>query len=266
MKHWVPRLLLYTTSLLMVSACISPSDGASMAMPRAGEDHYTLSEQSAQSASGCRFDYRVYNPIQARTTTSILLGHGFLRNQNNMVGLSRELANSGIKVVTLNFCNMRPWNGHHLRNAQDMRSLAKDIGVENNVIYAGFSAGGLAAILAADDTTRAIVTLDLVDQNNLGLNALASLQAPLIGVAGPASACNAMGNGKDLFDSRPANLPTVLTEIAGASHCEFETPSNWLCEVACGDEGAKAADGVETDIIVRSIVRKIAPFLVQPQR
>ena len=93
----------------------------------------------------------------------------FLRDQDNLVGLSRALANHGIQVVTLDFCNMRLWNGNHESNGLDMRALAQKLRMSDNIIYGGFSAGALAAVLAADDDTRAILALDLVDQNDLGL-------------------------------------------------------------------------------------------------
>ena len=247
--------------LLLAGGCLSLGAGNTGALPRAEHDNYTLQESAARSPAGCQFDYRIYQPAQTTTSTTIVIGHGFLRDQDNMIGLSRALANRGIPAVTLDFCNMRPWNGHHQRNAQDMAHLANLLGRSDNIIYAGFSAGALAALLAADDSTRAILALDLVDQDNLGRDAIEQLTAPLIGLAGPPSACNANNQAEDIFSMRNDRQLESLSIVAGASHCEFESPSNWLCEVACGDDDSEQADTMQRSAIIKRSINAVLPFL-----
>ena len=188
--------IVLTISLAMLTGCLSVGDTVSNAAPDARTDSYRLTESIAHSATGCQYDYRVYEPENLSTSTTIIIGHGFLRDQDNMVNLSRALANHGIRVSTLDFCNMHFWNGGHQQNARDMKDLARNIMANDDVIYAGFSAGALAAVLAADNNTRAILALDLVDQNDLGLDAITRLSTPLIGLAGAASSCNADNNGR----------------------------------------------------------------------
>ena len=260
MTPWLKDLLLYLLPVTLLSGCLSYGS-PSVAVPRAERDSYVLIEESQRSVTGCTFDYRLYQPADPQTRTSIMLGHGFLRDQDNLVGLSRALANHGIPVVTLNFCNMRLWNGNHESNALDMRALAQKLGLSEDIIYGGFSAGALAAVLAANDDTRAILALDLVDQNDLGLNAIRALQTPLIGVSGPASSCNANGNGAALFTSRAQPSLSDLITIEGASHCEFESPSNWLCEIACGDEDNEQDDERERAAIIEKTIDSLSPYL-----
>ena len=260
MTPWLRKLPVYLPPLALLSACISLG-GQSVAVPRADIDSYVLIEESQRSVTGCTFDYRLYQPVNPQTQTSIMLGHGFLRDQDNLVGLSRALANHGIPVITLNFCNMRLWNGNHESNGLDMRALAQKLGLSDDIIYGGFSAGALAAVLAADVDTRAILALDLVDQNDLGLNAIGALRTPLIGISGPASSCNANGNGAALFTSRAQQSLSDLITIDGASHCEFESPSNWLCEIACGDEDNKQDDERERADIIETTIDSLSPYL-----
>lgn len=235
--------------------------GMSLASPRAESDSYQLLEQSTTSASGCKYQYRIYQPTLPSTSTSVILGHGFLRDQDNMIGLSRAMANRGIRVVTLDFCNMRPWNGHHRRNAQDMRDLSRKLNLADDIVYAGFSAGALAAVLAADNDTRAIVALDLVDQAKLGQQAISKLKTPLIGLSGPPSSCNAYSSGKALFSERTNAAFSHLDKVAEATHCDFESPTNWLCEVACGNQDDVTTAQSRRKSIIEKTVNSLLPYL-----
>jgi len=103
---------------LSLTGCMSLSSRAvNMAEPDIDTDRYQLTVGNLTSKEGCRFDYRLYEPqAGVADDTLVIIGHGFLRHQNTLVGLARNLANSGYRTATLNFCNMQPWNGHHRRN------------------------------------------------------------------------------------------------------------------------------------------------------
>lgn len=258
----IRQSILCLLPIVIIGGCVSLSkQGSSIAEARQ-IDSYQLLEGKLQSSYGCEFNYRLFKPTVPVSSTTIILGHGFLRSQDNMVGFGRAFANNGINIATLDFCNMRVWNGHHKRNADDMRTLANELGMPGNVIYAGFSAGALAAILAADSQTRAIVALDLVDQANLAVNAITQLQTPLIGLSGPASSCNASGNGSPVFKSRTDDTLSSLVYIDRGSHCEFESPSNWLCEITCGDDDSDAANQQTRELIEQRALELVKPFLV----
>ena len=198
-----------------------------------------------------------------------MLGHGFLRDQDRLVALSRALANAGIRTVTLNFCNMQPWNGNHQANAADMRNLAAELNRDSDIIFGGFSAGALAAVLASDQRTRAIYLLDFVDQSNLGATALASLGVPLSGLHGPPSDCNANNAGKLAIEDYLAtrkNITTSYELVERASHCEFESPSNWLCKLVCADDDAPSENEATRQLIIDQSVVKIKRLLSEQYR
>jgi len=251
------------------------SGPSSSVLPRGSTEQYRLIEGQATSNHGCQYAFRVFEPKQPQTSTHVVLGHGFLRNQDRLVGMSLALANAGIPVATLDFCNMRPWNGHHVRNAADMRALAARLGTENNVIYAGFSAGALAAVLAADKQTRAVVTFDLVDSDNMAVDAIRLLDIPLLGLQGAPSGCNAHNMGEQVFKAREfakqgaddtANYERPLSlsiPIPDASHCDFESPTNWLCEAACGDKKTDAQKEDKRQQIISETLRLIEPYLLR---
>jgi len=255
-----------TTSLLcllILGGCVSASKRQDLAQPVAEQDVYTVVESTGVSDSGCDFGYRHYLPLRPSTSTTIILGHGFLRNQDTLINISRAFANEGIPVATLNFCNMRLWNGNHVKNAADMRLLANSLEAMDDVIFAGFSAGALAALLAADEQTRAVLTLDLVDQSGLGLTAAQQLNVPLLGLHGPSHRCNAKNNGLDVFATSRDSHDEVATQselVPDASHCEFESPSNWLCERACGDSASDLINEQTRQTVMRRAIDRIRPY------
>ena len=228
------------------------------AAPRAGTDTYRLETRRMTSSSGCRFDYRLYRPIELDGPPSklVVIGHGFLRHQDTMTGLARSLANNGIPSLTLQFCSMRPWNGNHRMNARDMVAVVDRIGA-TDVVYTGFSAGALAAVLAAaaDARARAVVTLDLVDQNELGKTALRDLDTPLVGYVGEPSRCNRQGAAAMLVTGAPQGL---LEMFENADHCDFEAPSDWLCRRLCGN-GQPDSSSTRQRIIERA-TRRVRSF------
>lgn len=182
---------------------------------------------------GCRFDYRVYRPQSPATDRMVIIGHGFLRDQDRMTGLAIATAAAGIPAATIDYCNSRPWRGGHRRNADDMIRLADALQAER-VIYAGFSAGALSALVAARNDPRAqgILALDLVDTQEIGRNAASGLDKPLIGLHGEPTNCNARGNGEPIYRIAPKGS---LRRIQGAGHCDFETPDDRLCRILCKD-------------------------------
>lgn len=247
----LPVLTVLLSLVVGMGGCQSRRADIASPAPRPGIDQWSLRTGSARSVTGCRYEYRVFEPAGS-AALSVVLGHGFLRDQDRMVGLARALVDAGHRTITLDFCSMRPWNGHHVDNAADMNALAAREGIAGATVYAGFSAGALAALIAAADDANAagVLTLDLVDQAELGARAADRLAAPLVSLTGPPSACNAGASAHDALDITPV-------QIADASHCAFESPTDWLCELACGDTGD---DTGQRDTIVRRAVAEIARF------
>lgn len=207
---------------------------------RASAGAPTWQPGSLTSSTGCKVDYRVFRPPEASAHQAlplVVIGHGFLRSQARMQGLAEAVAQTGAVAVTLDYCNMRPWDGQHRQNGRDMVAVANTVGGAlgtKTVVYTGFSAGGLAALMAArrDPHAIGVLTLDLVETGGLGVSAASQLDKPLIGLAGEPTNCNAQGNAAAVFR---ASLGATQYRIPGASHCDFESPTDRLCELVCAD-------------------------------
>ncbi|SDW85370.1 alpha/beta hydrolase [Thiocapsa roseopersicina] len=204
--------------------------GASLSSRGDGSDRH-VEAGVVDSETGCALHYRLYRPTTARTEDLVVLGHGFLRSQERMADLAQALAEEGIPTVTLDFCNARFWDGRHVRNGLDMIRVADALDAKR-IVYAGFSAGGLAALVAGrnDPRTLGVVALDLVDAGRLGEGMAAGLDRPLIGLVGDPSPCNAENNGLAVFS---ATDRAAVERVTGAEHCDFESPTDWLCRLVC---------------------------------
>jgi dienelactone hydrolase len=196
------------------------------------------------SETGCRLDYRVYRLANDPGGVRVVLAHGFLRDQDRMRGFADALAQRGLPTLTLDLCNMRPWDGAHRQNGRDMVQLARRLGA-GHVVYAGFSAGGLAALVAAsiDRDAIGVFAMDIVDRDGLGQQLAAELSIPIAGLVADPSSCNAQNNGLAVYavasDAR-------VRRFSGATHCDFETPTDALCELLCEPGGRSPGETVLT--------------------
>ena len=210
------------------------------------------------SATGCTLDYAWYRPAAAPVGELVVLAHGFLRNKARLDGLARALAATGLAVVTVDFCNTRLWRGNHARNGLDLIAVANQLNARR-VVYAGFSAGGLAALVAAhaDPRTLGVLTLDLVDAQGLGQRLAPQLQRPVIGLFGEPAACNAENNGVATLLAAPR---AQIERINGASHCDFEAPTDWLCRAVCESEAAASGAAQRQAVILKRAVGVVRGF------
>ena len=108
------------------------------------------------------------------------------------------------------------------------------------VMLVGFSAGGLSSLLAADTPgVVGYVGLDPFDRvlsnetERAGIAASRKLTTETFLLRAPASRCNANAVAAPWGTELKALWRDEL--IAGASHCDFEAPSDWKCRLACGD-------------------------------
>jgi len=218
---------------------------------RSGGVHWALEIEggSVFSDTGCELDYRLYLPPRKAADGIVILAHGFMRAKEHMDGLARALAEAGIATATVDFCNARLWNGRHAQNGRDMVALARSLG-KRPVVYAGFSAGALAALFAAreDASARGVLALDLVDEGRQGLRTARLLDKPLLGLRGEPSACNAQGNGTSIFSEGRLGEAEL---VEGAGHCDFESPTSWFCELVCGRTAESTS--LRREIIARAV-------------
>ena len=229
-KYLLPALILLAScSGLMLTPA---SDDAASRLPAGVK----IASGSIDSSTGCRLDYRLYARSGQDPDDLVVLAHGFLRSQARMQTLAASLAADGTLVATLDFCNSSPWDGRHAQNGLDMVALARHLDARR-VVYAGFSAGGLAAVIAgrADPNSIGVVTLDLVETQGLGVRAAKGLDKPLLALAGEPTNCNALDNGRVVVSA--TDWARVL-RISGAGHCDFEAPTDRLCELICADPNA----------------------------
>lgn len=189
-----------------------------------GDDR--VSTRGATVQTSCAMGITFYEPETAGDTV-VILSHGFARAPDNMVGWAEHLASHGLTVVTPTLCHASIWDADHAQNGADLADLSGQLGFANTV-YVGHSAGGLASVLAAevDPSAVGVIGLDLTDADDLAKNAnLGSL--PAYGLLGEPSQCNSEGNGETIY---PEPFRFRVTE---ADHCDFESPTDWVCELGC---------------------------------
>ncbi|RME25528.1 MAG: alpha/beta fold hydrolase [Deltaproteobacteria bacterium] len=192
--------------------------------------HPTHGEEGSYETS-CTMATTTFTPDDADPIATVILAHGFSRGRAQVAGWAEDLASWGFRAVAPDLCHASILDTDHEANGNDLARLGALL--EGDIIFAGHSAGGLAALLAgvASPEARGVVTLDLVDSGDLGLQAAPDLAIPLWAMLGEASACNADGNG----DAVVAIVPRSRAwRITGADHCDFENETDALCTAFCG--------------------------------
>jgi pimeloyl-ACP methyl ester carboxylesterase len=211
-----------------------------------------------RSAFGCTLRFEVHRPVETTGRATVVLAHGFLRNLATMRGWAEHFASHGVPTAVVSFCNSTPFDGRHDRNAADLRTVADAVRAPGGgVLYAGFSAGGLAALLAAYDDPGAVglLGLDAVDSGRGGrpgdggqglAGGATGLTVPALFLAAEPSSCNAGGNMLPVAER--IDLAEVV-RLANATHCHFEDPYAPVCERLCGRvEPPEAAEAIRMAI------------------
>jgi pimeloyl-ACP methyl ester carboxylesterase len=229
---------------------LRPSDGAARS-ETAPKPALSGEPGALRSIAGCVGATTFYRPSPPRTDGLAVLAPGFLRDRIGLRDLARALADRGIPTVTLTPCHS-PWDGRQVQTAADMQRLARRLG-GRRILYGGFSAGALSALIAARSDPRAVgvLALDLVDRRGLGILLAKGLKVPLIGLSGEPGPCNARNNGLAVFAAAPKSR---LLSIRGASHCDFESPTDRLCEIFCTDPDLRSgSESRRQEILARSV-------------
>jgi pimeloyl-ACP methyl ester carboxylesterase len=125
-----------------------------------------------------------------------------------------------------------------------------------NVVYAGHSAGGLAAIIAAaqDNTAVGVLGLDATDTQDvpgvddfIGREYAGDVSCPSFSIMGEPSSCNSDNNGLELFKMMPEYR---AIQVTSADHCDFENPTDFVCEVSCEASTAEYSDEEIRPVII----------------
>jgi dienelactone hydrolase len=193
----------------------------------------------ATTAGRVRFDLYRPSPLPAGPRPLVVVAHGFSRSRAQMAGWGRHLATQGDVVAVP---DLPAW-ADHSRNGAAIRGLVASLLAHPpaavaldpaRVALIGFSAGGLATLLAAADDpgVRVWIGLDPVDRDGLGARAAARLQARAVVILAEPSACNARGNARDLIAALGDRVQVV--RIPGAPHVDAEWPTSLAARAACG--------------------------------
>lgn len=228
-------------------------------------------------------DANLFTPQGTRVSdVVVVITHGFARGRANMVGWGRHVASHGFDAAVVELCTNfvgidHPKNGKALAQFAEKRYPNRD------VVFVGYSAGGLAAVLAGieADNAAGVFGLDMVDSNGaafpgapssnpfFGKDRADELTVPFWGIKGEPSSCNDDGNGQAVYDE--ATDGRVL-KLVDAGHCDFERPKNAgaiACTIGCPDPNPSAfTDAEQQDILAAmliSFVQDIAGVGNQPE-
>jgi pimeloyl-ACP methyl ester carboxylesterase len=209
---------------------------------------------------GARIRVAVHAPV-GPVSGAVVLAHGFLRSPATLGGHAQALAADGHLAVVPEL----PSRVDSRANGRALRGLIARIREGalgpriDRVVLVGFSAGGLSAILAAAAPgVVGYVGLDAFDRpGGAGREAARALQAPAVLLSGPAAFCNAYNISAPWREA----LPNLLRErrIEGASHCDFEFPTDGACTLACGRAHPDTQEAIRA--LVREAVRDMLPRL-----
>ncbi len=189
--------------------------------------HPTSTSDDSFDADGCAMGYTITSPTDAPRAPTVILAHGFQGNRASMADWAAHYASWGLVVVTPDLCHSTILDPDHAQNGVDLVALADHLGLASP-IYAGYSAGGLAAVLAAaqDPEALALVGLDMVDSGGLGAGVAASIAVPAHDVTAEPAMCNSTANGVPVF----AEIPDATTmRVVEADHCDFQSPPDAFC-------------------------------------
>ena len=212
-------------------------------------------DSGTASLTGCQMGYDVFAPAGLPDAPVVVLAHGFQGNRASMAGWAEHWASWGVRVVTPDLCHASIIDTDHAQNGADLNALVAELAV-GPVVYAGHSAGGLAAVVAAagDDTTVALLGLDMVDNANLGADTAPGVTAPAFDVVGEPSQCNTTNNGLAVFGAMPQGR---ALRVADADHCDFQNPADFLCGITCA-----AGNGDFDDATIMATVHGLSTAVV----
>ena len=242
--------VLRTAAVLLVLA--APATAQAALFPVAVES------ATRTTTAGDTIAYDLYVPradpgLPAPPWPAVVLNHGFARDKRSHAQNARFLAERGLVTLVPNLVSLLGGEAAQLRNVANTvdhmawlraRSVAPGDSLRGlvdplRVGLAGHSAGGAVAFEAAWEQERssgipasALVLLDAVPWART--LARAADVGPLFAVnlrAEP-SACNAFASNLGLLDA--AGFPVDDVRLAGTNHCDPESPSDFLCALACG--------------------------------
>jgi pimeloyl-ACP methyl ester carboxylesterase len=193
----------------------------------------------------------VYPPQSGDARGTVILAHGFLRDRRSLAALAAALAARGALVIVPDL----PYPVDAEANGAALVELITDLragrfgAVPARTILVGFSAGGLASLWAAAHAPGVTgwIGLDPVDRNGTGLHVASRTSPPAVILRAAPDRCNAWANSHSWGSFLPRLERDTL--IDGATHCDFEDPSDVLCVAACGAPDAQRQARIRDEVI-----------------
>jgi pimeloyl-ACP methyl ester carboxylesterase len=212
-----------------------------------GGSTVTASVESFEAGT-CSLEVGAFRPATELAEVAVVIAPGFAlgpglgSSRAALDTLAAHVASWGITTYTLDLCT----NGGSIDHAQNGEALAAfGDSLGRPVVYAGFSAGGLAAMIAAAqaERTHALLALDAVDTSDLAGPALDAIDAPVHALAGEPSSCNSDANMLARYEGRPIRV----LKINMAQHFIFEGAActGFKCAL-CSGGGEREAQAVRT--------------------
>ncbi|MDP1827343.1 MAG: hypothetical protein Q8L48_28975 [Archangium sp.] len=216
-------------------------------------------------AASAASEVDVYRPTGVGPFPLVSVGHGFQNSKDNYAGLAQALGAAGIVVVVPQFPSLLSACGaDHARNARVMiAAMDQQItagGIDTTKLgFAGHSAGGLAAFLAAAQRpVAAVVLYDPVENSNLGTPVASTVASPTLFLFAEPATCNSQGNAVPWFTAMPG--PKARLKVVNANHCDPQEPISGICTFGCG--GAAATSTVRSAIFKRYAVDFFERYLL----
>lgn len=248
--------------LALVAAGAGAAQAQAQSQPQA-PPFLLFTESLRLAGESVRVD--VYVPLEASPHGAAILAHGFGRSRLRHRDLAQALAAAGFVAVVPDlpeFLDPR-------RNADAIVALAGaldkgDSGMpevpRRRLVLIGTSFGGLVTVLAAAKLPGLAgwVGLDPVDRTRSAVRAASKLTAPAVVLLGEPSLCNLFGSGRAIARAAPGLLRSMAVD--GASHCDFEGPTDGFCRAACGH-----GSNTMRALVREETVRAVAEMLRAPE-
>lgn len=222
-------------------------------LAHAGPGEVTVSTATIELA-GTELQVDVHQPSFGFSRGTALVAHGWTRSRNRHSDLGRALAEAGVTAVIPDLPNvMNLWGNGDAVVELVQRLEAGALGLppirRPSLVLIGTSAGGLATLLASAQLPGIAgwIGLDPVDRTGTGSEAASRMDAPAVVMLGESSGCNLFGSGRSIARALPRLLRN--SRIDGASHCDFEAPTNNFCRVMCGGASAELQEQIRHETV-----------------
>jgi dienelactone hydrolase len=235
---------------LALGACVA-AGAAAQPVP------FDVTTESAELA-GVDVKVDVYRPVDNLADGVAVLAHGFSRDRTRDRDLARDLAVAGVIAIAPDLPNLVDYWGNgdaviDVVSALERGAYGLPPTPRSRIVLIGTSAGAVATVIAASKLPGlgGWIGLDPVDRSGTATRAAAKLTAPAVVFLGEPSVCNLFGSGKSIAQAAPTLVRSQ--RLRGASHCDFEGPTNNFCRTVCGKSPRGTDERVRRETVVAAL-------------